>query len=689
MWQPLSLLHATTASFPPGFSVGAGGGASQDGAWTLSTTYIGVHTLSAFGDDGSWSMPVVLDRSVAGIISVVAVAKTFTLHRRWIASAGAHARVLVNDTLRCTSSAQCPLYTNTTLRLESATASVTLNGGWDAPQLQECATNLVRGTSGNPSVVAAAFDGGGVGIMALDDVFRAHAYIEQRAIAGTIPGHAPCAVSLDAPAFDVVDPYLALGADQTYTAEWAVYSLESALGHADVKWAFANRLREDLGVNVVTLRGGATLASWETEILAAGNWTTPNCNMTPPARGAGSSMCFPAWSDDVLRDFVRYQGVERGHVISTIARQSTTWHKCGDPSAPVRDYCYGSCAVARQYSNVTADYYSRLVSSLKRIEYKGASLLYIHPFISNERNAAVKYATDRQLDASGAQVCDYAGEFIGTMHNAYGKQLLALVELAMTKPPHGLGFSGIYMDESSYGVTPLDYNPLHSDGHSAIIDRDTFSIVRNVSFVPLLFQELQSAMFSAVTERGGALVANSFPTTRTMMEASVANSVLHFVETSAKGREMWGWTSTPLGLAKALFQGGDPDPRYANVSGRPVDNLWADLDFGALTYYYDALLPNVSGWRGGSPSSPPLANIMQHLFPITPVELGPGWIAGSERVVTKASHDFTLKGAAHLVVTYWNREGWQTSTHGVAGSSVRIDVDGGGTRSFATITAPQ
>ena len=150
----------------------------------------------------------------------------------------------------------------------------------------------------------------------------------------------------------------------------------------------------------------------------------------------------------------------------------------------------------------------------------------------------------------------------------------------------------------------------------------------------------------------------------------------------------------PPGPRQALFQSGDPDPRYANVSGRPVDNLWADLDFGALTYYYDALLPNVSGWRaarrrggGGGQKAAPLANIMQNLFPISTLELGPGWIAGSERVVTKASHNFTLKGAAHLVVTYWNREGWQTSTHGVVGSSVSIDVDGGGARSFATITA--
>jgi hypothetical protein len=46
------------------------------------------------------------------------------------------------------------------------------------------------------------------------------------------------------------------------------------------------------------------------------------------------------------------------------------------------------------------------------------------------------------------------------------------------------------------------------------------------------------------------------------------------------------WLGSHLRLAKALFQLSDPDPRYANVTGNPVDNLWADLDFGTLTYMY-------------------------------------------------------------------------------------------------------
>lgn len=216
------------------------------------------------------------------------------------------------------------------------------------------------------------------------------------------------------------------------------------------------------------------------------------------------------------------------------------------------------------------------------------------------------------------------------------------------------------------------------------------SITAHVSFVPLTYQGLQARLFDVVRQRGGVIAANAFPVTRTMLQASIRNQVVHFVETSAKGRLSWGWTSTPIGLAKALFQASDPDPRYAHVGGQPVDNLWADLDFGSLTYMYDMLLPNVSGWNA------PKQNVMQHIFPLTPLEIGAGWIAGVERVVSKASGNFTIPvqvtqtaGPARnqqVRLRYFDRQGWQTSTSLVEGMTAAVTVDGGGPRSFCVLT---
>ena len=223
---------------------------------------------------------------------------------------------------------------------------------------------------------------------------------------------------------------------------------------------------------------------------------------------------------------------------------------------------------------------------------------------------------------------------------------------------------------------------MRSDNHSAVVDPKTFEITGHVSFVPLVWQELQVALYDeVVSKRGGRMIANSMPATRTVMEAGIRNNVVQFIESAAKGRESWGHAYTPVGLAKALFQLSDPDPAYSNVTGKPVDNLWADLDFGTLTYMYDMLLPNATGWEAGK------QNVMQHIFASTVVELGPGFVVAKERIVTKMARNFTWSGngGGKLRVRHFDRDGWQTGDVVVRGPTVFAGVDGGGARSFAVI----
>jgi hypothetical protein len=309
MYLSIILSAGAAPAFPPTFEVGAGGGASLHGFANLSSTFAGLHSLAvdqALPTDqqqNGWSSLIVDRSSVPGVVSVHAVAAEFTLERRYIA---AGSRVLINDTFVCTAATQkCALYTNHTITLAKDT-TVRLNGGFDAPQLGECQTNLVRGTNGNPSVLVSRETGGGLGVMPLDDVFRAHGFMVNRASPTHIPGRKPCAIS-DPPAFDVVDSYLALSPGQSYTAEWALYVLEATTPPLEVPWVFTNRLRADLGVNNITLLGGATVASWETEILMAGNWSHPGCNKSFSPHDQ-SEVCFPTWDDNTLRHFLEYQG---------------------------------------------------------------------------------------------------------------------------------------------------------------------------------------------------------------------------------------------------------------------------------------------------------------------------------------------------------------------------------------------
>ena len=125
------------------------------------------------------------------------------------------------------------------------------------------------------------------------------------------------------------------------------------------------------------------------------------------------------------------------------------------------------------------------------------------------------------------------------------------------------------------------------------------------------------------------------------------------------------------------------------MTGLPVDNLWADLDFGSLTYMYDMLLPNITGWDGAGDGKVK-ANVMQYIFPTTPVTIGPGWILGRERIVTKVARSFTWydKDRSHpllLRVRYFDRKGWMTSTAEVQGPTVHVGLDASGARSFAVV----
>ena len=79
----------------------------------------------------------------------------------------------------------------------------------------------------------------------------------------------------------------------------------------------------------------------------------------------------------------------------------TPWRKCEDEdNATERDYCYGSCGTAHEYSSWTAAYLRRMVASLKRVEYGGKALLYLHPFISTEtgRSKPPALATENHLE---------------------------------------------------------------------------------------------------------------------------------------------------------------------------------------------------------------------------------------------------------------------------------------------------
>ena len=85
------------------------------------------------------------------------------------------------------------------------------------------------------------------------------------------------------------------------------------------------------------------------------------------------------------------------------------------------------------------------------------------------------------------------------------------------------------------------------------------------------------------------------------------------------------------------------------------------LDEGVLTELDGAPLVNSS-----APST-----IMTHLFPITPIELGPGFVIGTDRLITKVSGVFHAPNSSQAAAVYVYADCLQVAERGACRS--RID----------------
>ena len=137
----------------------------------------------------------------------------------------------------------------------------------------------------------------------------------------------------------------------------------------------------------------------------------------------------------------------------------------------------------------------------------------------------------------------------------------------------------------------------------------------------------------------------------------MAGASLHLKEDSFQASTTHTHLFTPITFNRYGGQRIDLDPRYNSscpsvksryplMSAQCVGRNIADnLDFGALTFLYDGLFPNVSSSNH---------NILGAMFPTTARRLGEGLVVGRERIITKVSGtavyragewDFTVAGS--------------------------------------------
>lgn len=400
----------------------------------------------------------------------------------------------------------------------------------------------------NPSVFA-RLGGSGVGLVAVDDIFRVHV----RA------GFTSAGVSLS-------DDRLGIEPGRSHTLEWSIYPTQG-----DDYWRFVNAVRRNWGSNY-EIPG---------PFIYNSKWT--------------GSEDVATWMRD--RDMLMVCG--------------------GIAQYPDGKYAHGSGI------RFAPDWVARnraWTVKMRETAPERIPMQYFHMFCSTEPDGRNKYHDARLLDGNGKQI-DYPYRYelplyVPTLNNSYGKRGRGVWTYVDTLI-HDIQVKGIYWDEMAYSVARYVYD-FEWDGCSVQIDPRTHKVTRKITSVPLITQPLKIELVNYIRkEHGLMLTANTQPHTRTMNEMRIPR----FVETGTYSALADAHLACPLGL------GNHHQENTHAESARHVREL---LKRGA-TYHGHYYYREPADW-----------NFISVLYPITPVQIGPGYILGEERIHTAVPGRFSF-----------------------------------------------
>ena len=258
-------------------------------------------------------------------------------------------------------------------------------------------------------------------------------------------------------------------------------------------------------------------------------------------------------------------------------------------------------------------------------------IAYFHAHCCTEPDSRRKYADARLLDDKGEQI-DYPYRyelplFVPIEGNSYGKAIWRYVDALIDD----VGAKGIYWDEMAYSVKRYAHG-LPWDGHTVAINARTHQTICKLTSVPLIMESLKLKIVDYIRGKGLFFMANTQPHTRTMMR----KRIVRFVETNTFSALANTHLGCPLGLGNRTVEATHAD------SARHVREL---LKRGGVYYghYYDR--------------SPATWNFTSIMFPITPQEIGPGYVLGEERIHTAVSGRFGFTDGSPAEVYVVNANG--------------------------------
>jgi len=212
-----------------------------------------------------------------------------------------------------------------------------------------------------------------------------------------------------------------------------------------------------------------------------------------------------------------------------------------------------------------------------------------------------------------------------------------------------VGTDGFYIDEFSQGWNGGIPSFSGWDGVSVEVDTRTGQIKSKFVDCSLAGIEARVRLMRYAFARGGIVIANTYATS--MDEQSLP---------ACRFSETWGYFDpmvTPDGkeppALAPLFRGNLATPIGLGILGKPelqdtarriMKAVITYLRHGALYYHY--FIEDIPTSGPGSGEYGPI----NHMYPITPLELHKGWILGKERIITCVSGTYTWSHASRPAV---------------------------------------
>ena len=280
--------------------------------------------------------------------------------------------------------------------------------------------------------------------------------------------------------------------------------------------------------------------------------------------------------------------------------------------------------------------HTALLERVARIRPQTQRLFYFHCFISVGQDDPERYADSilRRPDGSHG---DYRNPLYPIYVPREGTAFAAVQQKLIEARWQDFPLTGIYWDEMAYSAHKYDCNDSYWDGVTADIDPDTHRITRKRSSVTLATLSWRKVTAERIMARG-LLIGNGAPQTRTFARLRFPR----FIETGSITKLTKGQLYTPVALGDHLTE---------RTATDCYQNMLKALDFGAVYYWYY--------YRVEPHAQPTLTDFM---FPITYIEMGPGFVIGRERILTNRSGLFGWGDDSPFEAVVFDREGKRTDT---------------------------